>query len=184
MFPHFTVDPPMALGERPVAVAHHPRTRAGGFTASYPLGASWLLRSEVLYYSSPDRERDEFFQHVPLGIEYSQGDLRVVLNYLRFDRTSRGTGAASQGERRFYPSFLFGETIWDTGRRFRARVRAGYDFQDQFALIEPDVSYRVWRDLRIGLVTAVILADSGSRFGYFDLIRHEDRLGLRLQYFL
>lgn len=89
----------------------------------------------------------------------------------------------SQGERRFYPSFLFGEGSWDAGGRFRARLRAGYDFQDEFVLVEPEVSVRVWRELRVGLV-AHLIHDEGSRgFDYFDLIRHEDRIGLRTQYF-
>lgn len=183
MFPLFTLDPTAPLDDL-VVTARNPHTRAGGFTMSLPLGESWLLRSEVLYYSSPDRDRDQFFQYVPLGVEYTLGDLRVVLNYLRFDRTSRGRGAVSQGERRFYPSFLFGETIWDAGGPLRARLRGGYDFQEGFALIEPEVSYRIWRELRIGFVAAVILAQASDGFDYFDQIRHEDRLGLRVQYFL
>lgn len=59
-----------------------PRTRAAGLTASYPLGESVLLRTEVLYYASPDAARDDFFQDVPLSIEYTRGDWRIVMDYL------------------------------------------------------------------------------------------------------
>jgi hypothetical protein len=182
-FPLFTLAPG-AVSPLQGVVARYPRTRAAGFTASYPLGESILLRSEVVYHASPDAERDDFFQYVPLGIEYTRGDWRVVLHYLRYDRTHRGAGAVSQGERRFYPSFLFGEAGWDAGDRLRVRLRAGYDFQDAFVLVEPEVSYRVWRELRVGLVAHLVHDHASRGFDYFDLIRNEDRVGLRLQYFL
>jgi len=179
MFPLFTLD---SSGPAPVAVAHNPRTRAAGITASWAVGESWMLRSEIVYYGSPDSRRDDFFQYVPLGVEYTRGNWRGVLNYLRVDRTDTGVGAVSQGEREFYPSFLFGEGHWDAGGDLRVRLRCGYDFDKHFAVVEPQVSYRVWRDLRFGIVAAVIFAD-GAQSGYFDQIRHEDRIGLTLQYF-
>lgn len=184
MLPFFTLALPTTADGAPRATAHYARTRVGGATASYPLGEAWLLRSELVYFASPDPRRDEFFQYVPLGVEYTRGDLRFVVNYLRFDRTSRGTGAVSQGERRFYPSFLFGEASWDDGGRLRVRFRAGYDVQEDFAVVEPEVSYRVWRELRVTLGGAAIFAAHHASFDYFDQIRHEDRLALRLQYFL
>lgn len=182
MFPLFTLADG-AVSPLQGVVAKYPRSRAAGMTASYPLGESVLLRSEVVYYASPDTERDDFFQYVPLGIEYTHADWRLVVNYLRYDRTHRAEGAVSQGERRFYPSFLFGEASWNAGGRLRVRLRGGWDFADQFLLVEPEVSYRVWRELRVGLV-ANIIQDSASRgFDYFDSIRHEDRAGMRLEYF-
>ena len=182
MFPLFTLAPGAVCPLQGV-VARNPRTRAAGATASYPLGESILLRSEVVYHASPDAERDDFFQYVPLGIEYTRDDWRIVLNYLRYDRTHRAAGAVSQGERRFYPSFLFGEASWDAGGRLRARLRAGYDFQDAFVLVEPELSYRVWRELRVGLVAHLIHDHAARGFDYFDLIRNEDRIGMRMQYF-
>ncbi len=182
MFPLFTLELEPAQIHA-TAVAHFPRTGAGGLTASWSIGESWLLRSEVVYYASSDSRRDEFFQYVPLGAEFTRGNWRVILNYLRVDRTKQGHDAVSQGEREFYPSFLFGEVSWDAGDRLRARLRGGYDFDKEFGLIQPEISYRVWRGLRVGLAAAVILADS-TNSGYFDLIRHEDRLGVTLQYFL
>lgn len=184
MFPLFTLDrPPSENAPNPEVGARYTRTRAGGIVASMPVADSILLRSECVYYSSPDERREEFFQWVPLGIEYTRGDWRLVFNYLRYDRTAKGTGALNQGERRFYRSFVFGEGSYEAGGRLRARVRAGYDTEGEFFLFEPDVSYRLWRELRLSLVADVVQAHPTSSFSYFDLIRHEDRVGLRAQYF-
>ena len=41
-------------------INQYPRMRASGVTASYPLGDRLLLRTEVVYYNSPDPNRDDF----------------------------------------------------------------------------------------------------------------------------
>ncbi len=159
----------------------YPRLRAGGATASYPLGEHMILRSEVVHFSSPDLNRDDFL-HSIAGVEYALDDWRVILNYLRDDRTSKAAEeVTSTGEERFFRSFLFGELRYDAGRALRARFRAGYDMTDEFMLLQPEISYRVWSGL-----TAVLFAEiiDAHRPSYFDNIRHEDRVGTRLEYHL
>jgi hypothetical protein len=157
-----------------------PRLRAGGMNASYPLGERLLLRFEVVYLSSPDRDRGDFLNTL-VGGEYTFGDWRLVLGYLRQDLTARAPQKVlSQGERVFFQSFVSGELRYDAGGPWQARVRGGYDARGEFVLVEPEVSYPIWRALRVALVGNYI--DAHSKNNYFYRIRNEDRVGLRLEY--
>lgn len=169
----------------------YPRIRTGGVTASYPVGDRLLLRAEAVYYNSPDRDRDDVLQSV-VGAEYALDDWRVVVNYLRDDQTvaapfdiSNGK-VTNKGERRFFESFLFGEIRYDAGGRLRGQLRGGYDATGEFFLLEPEVSYRLWKTLRVALLGEVIDTDrstyENNRISYFNAIRHEDRLGTRIEY--
>src|SRR5262249_27251004 len=90
-------------------IDRYPRLRAGGVTASYPLGDRLLLRVESVYYNSPDRDRDDFL-HSVAGIEYALDDWRLVVNYMHDDQTvAAPEEVTDKGERRFFQSFLFGE---------------------------------------------------------------------------
>jgi hypothetical protein len=160
-------------------IDRYPHMRAGGVTAAYSAIEGLLLRVESVYYNSQDRDRDDFV-HTAAGIEYAIENWRLVLNYMREDLTfSAPEEVTDKGERQFFQSFIFGELRYDPGGRLRAKARAGYDLSKQFVLAEPEVSYRVWRDLRVALFSDLIGA---GRFSYFDRIRHEDRLGTRLEY--
>jgi hypothetical protein len=164
--------------ERLTVESRSPRLRAGGMNASYPLGERLLLRLETVYLQSPDRSRGDFLNSL-VGGEYALGDWRVVLGYLRQDRTARPSEQVlSQGERVFFQSFVSGEVRYDHGP-WGARLRGGYDFRGEFTLLEPEVAYRLWQPLRAVLGGALIL--SGRENTYFQRIRHEDRLGLRLE---
>jgi hypothetical protein len=160
--------------------------RAGGVTTSYPLGDRLLLRAESVYYNSPDRDRDDFL-HSVAGMEYALDDWRIVVNYLRDDQTVNAPEeVTTKGERRFFQSFVFGEVRYDAGGRLRGRLRGGYDVNGEFLLLQPEVSYRLWQTLRVALLGEVIDADRSSyvhnKLSYFDSIRHEDRLGTRIEY--
>jgi hypothetical protein len=163
-----------------------PRIRAGGVTATYPLGDQLLLRVESVYYNSPDRNRDDFL-HSVAGLEYALDHWRIVLNYLRDDQTiAAPEEVASKGERRFFQSFLFGEVRYDAGGRLRCQLRGGYDVTGEFLLLQPELSLRLWRRLRVALLAEIVDADRSSyehnKISYFDSIRHEDRVGTRLSY--
>jgi hypothetical protein len=170
----------------PQIIDHFPLLRAGGVTASHPLGDRWLLRIESVYYNSPERDRDDFL-HSVAGVEYALDDWRIVLNYFRDDQTvSAAEAVTDKGERRFFQSFMFGEVGYDAGRRLRGHFRAGYDVNGEFLLIQPEVSYRLWRTLWLALFSEIIQANRSSychnKISYFDTIRHEDRLGTRIEY--
>jgi hypothetical protein len=157
-----------------------PRLRAGGFNASHPIGDRLLLRVEGVYLGSPDANRGDFWDSL-VGGEWTYGDWRVVLGYLRQDRLDApDVGVVSQGERVFFQSFVSGEVRWDDGGPWQAHVRGGYDTRGEFALIEPEVSFRPWRPLVLTLTGNYIA--SGRRNTYFERIRHEDRVGLRVEY--
>jgi hypothetical protein len=156
------------------------RLRAGGMNASYPLGERLLLRVEEVYLSSPDRDRGDFLNSLAGG-EYTLGDWRLVLGYLRQDMTARAPQKVlSQGERVFFQSFISGELRYDAGGPWQARLRGGYDVRGDFVLVEPEVSYPLWQALRLALVGNYI--DAHRKNDYFYRIRNEDRVGLRLEY--
>jgi hypothetical protein len=164
----------------------YPRMRAGGVTASYPLGDRLLLRTEAVYYNSPDRNRDDFL-HSAAGAEYTLDDWRIVINYLRDDQTvAAPEEVTNKGERRFFQSFIFGEVRYDAGGRLRGQLRGGYDATGEFLLVEPEVSYRLWQTLRVALLGEIIDASRASyednKISYFNNISHEDRLGTRIEY--
>ena len=168
------------------AIDQYPHVRAGGVTASYPVGDRILLRTEAVYYNSPDRNRDDFL-HTVGGVEYALDDWRIVVNYLRDDQTIAAPMLViSKGERRFFQSFVFGEVRYDAGGRLRGRLRGGYDATGEFLLVEPEVSFRLWRALWVALLGEVIDASRSSyehnKVSYFDVISHEDRLGTRIEY--
>lgn len=166
--------------ERLIVESRAARLRAGGMNASYPLGERLLVRTEVVYLTSPDRNRGDFLDSL-IGGEYTLGDWRMVLGYLRQDLTDRAQdGVLSQGERVFFQSFVSGEVRWDDGGKWQAHVRGGYDTRGDFALIEPEVSYRLWQPLRVALTGNYIVA--GRENTYFHRIQHEDRLGFRVEY--
>jgi hypothetical protein len=167
-------------------IDRYPRMRAGGVTASYPVGDRVLLRTEAVYYNSPDRDRDDFL-HSAAGVEYALDDWRVVVNYLRDDQSVAAPhDVANKGERRFFQSFVFGEARYDAGGRLRGRLRGGYDANGEFLLLQPEVSYRLWRTLRVAVLGEIIDANreryTSNRVSYFDTTRHEDRLGTRIEY--
>lgn len=173
-------------------VARYPRLRAGGFTASYPLADRWMLRVESVYYNSPDRDRDDFL-HSVAGVEYALDDWRFVVNYLHDDQTVNAAQPVespepvlNKGERRFFPSFIFGEVRYDAGGQLRGQLRGGYDVTGEFLLVQPEVSYRLWRALRVALLGEVIQSNRSAyehnKVSYFNAIRHEDRLGTRIEY--
>ncbi len=162
-------------------IDRYPQIRVGGFNATYPLLDSFLARIETVYYASPEDYQDNFI-HVVVGGEYSWGDFRLVLNYLREEITARSSvEVTDKGERRFFRSFIFGEFLYDAGDRLRFRVQGGYDTRGNFTLLQPEISYRVWRSLRLGLSGDVIDSERGTD-RYFDRIRHEDRAGANVQY--
>jgi hypothetical protein len=170
----------------PQIIDEFPRLRAGGITASYPLGDRALLRVESVYYNSPDRNRDDFL-HSVAGIEYDLDDWRIVASYFRDDQTLDAPEAVTnKGERRFFQSFIFGEVRYDAGRRLRAHLRGGYDATGEFLIVQPEVSYQLWRTLWVALFGEDIQASRSSythnKTSYFDVIRHEDRLGTRIEY--
>jgi hypothetical protein len=180
-------------------IDYFPRLRAGGITASYPLGDRALLRVESVYYNSPDRNRDDFL-HSVAGIEYDLDDWRIVASYFRDDQTVNAdprpltepdlkpstVPVTNKGERRFFQSFIFGEVRYDAGRRLRGQFRFGYDANGEFLIIQPQISYRLWGTLWVALHGEIIQANRSSythnKTSYFDAIRHEDRLGTRLEY--
>lgn len=160
--------------------------RAGGVTGSYPIGDRWLIRTEAVYYNSPDPTYDDFL-HSVAGVEYALDDWRIVVNYLRDDQiVNAPEEVTNKGERRFFESFIFGEVRYDAGGRWRGRLRGGYDATGEFSLIEPELSYRVWQTLRVTLLGEVIDASRSSyehnKISYFNSISHEDRLGTRIEY--
>ncbi|MBI1815363.1 MAG: hypothetical protein HYR72_10325 [Deltaproteobacteria bacterium] len=163
-----------------------PTMRAGGVSASYPWGDRLLFRREAVYFNSPDPNRDDFL-HNAWGVEYALDDWRFVLNYLRDDQIiAAREEVTNKGERRFFQSFISGEARYDAGGRFRGRLRGGYDANGEFALMEPEVSYRLWQTLWVtllGQVTGVGKASyTNNKDSYFTSIRHEDRLGTRIEY--
>ncbi len=167
-------------------IDRYPQLRAGGVTMSYPLGDRLLLRTEAVYYNSPDRDRDDFL-HSVAGVEYALDDWRVVVSYLRDDQTvDAPEEVTTKGERRFFQSFVFGEIRYDAGGPLRGRLRGGYDATGEFLLLQPEISYRLWRTLRVALLGEVIDANRSryahNKLSYFDSIRHEDRLGTRVEY--
>lgn len=157
----------------------YPKLRAGGLTASHPVGEAVLLRSEAMYFSSPDAVRDDFL-HVVVGGEYGWGDWRLVANYMRDEITRRASEPVTdRGQRRFFRNFLFGEIRYDGFARVQPRLRGGYDFLGKFLVVRPEVSVRAWRSLFLVLSADVI---DGRRFGYFERVRNEDRVGLRAEW--
>lgn len=157
----------------------YPKLRAGGLTASHPVGEAVLLRSEAMYFSSPDAVRDDFLQ-VVIGGEYGWGDWRFVANYMRDEIMSRASEPVTdRGQRRFFRNFLFGELRYDGFARIHPRLRGGYDFLGKFLVVRPEVSVRAWRSLFLALSADVI---DGRRFGYFERVRNEDRVGLRAEW--
>ncbi|MDD1762975.1 MAG: hypothetical protein LUQ59_12160, partial [Methanothrix sp.] len=167
-------------------VDRYPRINAGGVTASYPLGERVLLRLESVYFNSPERVHDDFLQ-IAGGMEYALDDWRLVISYLRDDTVIRAPDdVTNRGERRFFQSFVFGELRYDAGGRLQGRVRGGYDATGEFWLLQPEISYRLWRGLRVALLGDVIdsnrVAYEDNFSSYFDSVRHEDRLGTRLEY--
>jgi hypothetical protein len=170
----------------PQIIDRSPRMRAGGVTASYPFAEQWMLRIESVYYNSPERDRDDFL-HSVAGIEYALDDLRFVVSYLHDDQTvNAAEDVTNKGERRFFQSFMFGEVRYDPGGRIRGQFRAGYDATGEFLLVQPEVSYRLWRTLRVALLGEIIHANRSAyehnKVSYFNAIRHEDRLGTRIEY--
>jgi hypothetical protein len=170
----------------PQIIDHFPLLRAGGITASYPLGERWLLRVESVYYNSPERDRDDFL-HSVAGVEYALDDWRIVASYFRDDQTVNATEAVTnKGEQRFFQSFIFGEVRYDAGRRLRGHLRAGYDANGEFLIVQPEISYRLWRTLWVALFGEIINSWRSSychnKTSYFDAISHEDRLGTRIEY--
>jgi hypothetical protein len=160
-------------------IDRYPRLRAGGVTASYPLGAATLARLESVYYNSPDRDRDDFL-HTAVGMEYGRRNWRLLLNYLRDDQTARAPEQVTdEGERRFFQSFVFGEVRYEGGGRLLGRVRGGYDLTGEFLILQPEISYRVWRGLTVALAGDLIDANRPS---YFERVQHEDRLGTWFEY--
>jgi hypothetical protein len=160
-------------------IDHYPHMRAGGVTGSYAVGERTLLRLESVYFNSPDRDREDFLQTVG-GAEVDLDDWRLVFNYLHYDMTVPAPQEVTdKGERSFFHSFLFGELRYDAGGKLLGRLRGGYDVTEDFLLLQPEVSYGLWGGLRVALVGDVIDA---HRRSYFDSIRHEDRLGTRLEY--
>ncbi|HVM96005.1 MAG TPA: hypothetical protein VMT89_06430, partial [Candidatus Acidoferrales bacterium] len=156
-----------------------PQLRAGGITTSYDLGEQTLLRMESVYYNSPDRRQADYLQ-TAAGVEYSFADWRMVLNYLHHDHVVEAPEpVTNKGERHFFRSFLFGELRYDAGGNFQAQLRGGYDATERFLLLGPEISYRVWRQLRIALVGNFIDADRPS---YFKTVQQEDRIGTRWEY--
>jgi hypothetical protein len=148
-------------------------------TLSYPLEEGLLLRTEAVYSNSPDPDRDDFLESVA-GLEYVWREMRLVLNYLREDRTILAPGQVlNKGERRFFRSFVFGEIRYEPDGRLLARVRGGYDLTEEFLIVQPEISYRLWRGLRVALAADVFDAHRPS---YFDQIRNEDRVGTRFEY--
>jgi len=162
-------------------IDRYPRIRVGGMNATYPLSESLLARLETVYFSSPEDYQDNFI-HVVIGGEYSFRDFRLVVNYLREEITKRSDiEITDKGERRFFRSLIFGEVLYDAGGRLRARFQAGYDTRGEFTILQPEISYRLWRELRAGLSGVVIDSKRGTD-RYFDRIRHEDRFGADLTY--
>ena len=164
-------------------IDRYPRIRAGGFNVSYPLLDTLLARTEVMYFTSPEEYQDDFV-HIAIGGEYSIGDVRFVLNYLREEITKNAANEVTdKGQRRFFRSFIFGVLSYDAGDRLRLRMRGGYDERGDFMILRPEVSYRVWRDIRVRLSGDVIDSKRDTD-RYFDRIRHEDRWGIAVtQYF-
>ena len=161
-------------------IDRYPRTRAGGISASHPVGDSALLRTESMYFSSPDDFQDNFFLSA-VGLEYTWRDWRLNLNYLRNDRVdSAPEEPTDRGERQFFESFVFGELRYDAGGTWRGYLRGGYDIEKEFALLEPELVVRVWRDLEVALTGNII---NGQGDTYFARIQHEDRVGTRLTYY-
>jgi hypothetical protein len=161
-------------------VAVSPRLHVGGLNASYAVGERLLLRMEEVYFSSPDENRGNYLTSV-VGGEYVLGDWRAVAGYLRQDLTERAPEKVlHQGERTFFQSFVSGELRWDPQTAWRARVRGGYDTRGEFALVEPEVAWRVWRSLEVALTGNWIVARRDNT--YFAHIRHEDRVALRMRY--
>jgi hypothetical protein len=178
------------INGRPVFKAQiidkYPRVRVGGLSTSYPLGDRLMLRAEVVYSTSPDPFRDDFV-HTVAGAEYALDDWRIVASYLRDDQTGDASEeVTNKGERRFFQSFIFGEVRYDAGRRLRGRLRGGFDTKGDFLLLQPEVSYRLWQTVWVVLFGDVIDANRSSyarnKISYFDTIRHEDRLGTRIEY--
>ena len=167
-------------------INQYPRMRATGVTASHPLGDRLLLRTEVVYYNSPEPNRDDFV-HTAGAAEYALDDWRIVLGYLRDDQTARAPEqVTNKGQRRFFQSFISGEIRYDAGGRLRGHLRGGYDANGEFFLLQPEISYRLWRTLTVAL-EAEVIGGGQSRYtdnksSYFDSIRHEDRLGTRIEY--
>ncbi len=184
----------------PVIIDHFAQLRAGGMTASYPFAERWLLRTESVYYNSPERDRGDFL-HSVAGVECALDDVRVklagldfpldgwrvVVSYFRDDQTVSATEpVTNNGERRFFESFIFGEIRYDPGGRVRGQLRGGYDITGEFSLLQPELSYRLWRSLWLTLSGENIQATrthyEHNKTSYFDGIRHEDRIGTRLEY--
>lgn len=157
----------------------YPRLYAGGMNASQPVGEHMLLRAEVVYFSSPDAIRDDFFLSA-VGAELTWDDWRLDLDYLRNDMVNRAEQEITdKGERFFFESFLGVDLRWDRGGRFDAALRGGYDFTQGSWLLQPELSYLVFRNLRISLNAEVV---GGDKFSYFERIRHQDRVGTRFKY--
>ncbi len=167
-------------------IDENPQMRSAALTASHPVGDRLMLRTEVVYFNSPDPNRDDFV-HTLFGAEYALDDWRIVLSYMRDDQTARAPEeVTNKGERRFFQSFIFGEVRYDAGGPFQARLRGGYDANGEFSLIQPEISYRLWRTLTVALGAEVIGGGQSSytdnKVSYFNSIRHEDRLGTRMEY--
>jgi len=162
-------------------VHRYPHLYAWGAQLSRPLGDSFIWRNEAVYYHSPDQDEDDFV-HWVTGLEYSYEVWRVVLNYFREDVTAEAPiPVTSKGALRFFRSFLFGEVRYDPGSRWRVTLRGGHDFTELFTLIQPEVSFEIYPDLRIALGGDYI--DASKPSSYFYSIRHDSRISARIQYF-
>lgn len=162
-------------------IDRYPGLQAGGANASQQLGEQILVRAEVVYFVNPHADRDNFVQSAG-GFDVNLPNWTFILNYLRDDRSTQSpAGVVNAGERRFFQSFLFGEVRYDAGWRLQGRLRGGYDFTERFWLLQPEISYRLLDDPEVSVALTGEIIDA-ARPSYFDMIRHEDRLGTRLQY--
>jgi hypothetical protein len=160
-------------------VDRYPHLYAPGVQLSRPIGEDVVWRFELVYYHSPDPDQDDFI-HTTSGAEYVVSDWRFGLNYFRDDTTARAPEeVTNEGALRFFRSFLSGAVRYDPGW-WRFTVQAGHDFTEEFSLVQPSISAEVYRNLRLTLEGDVITA---SRPSYFDSIRHDDRIGAKLEYF-
>lgn len=162
-------------------IERYARLRAVGVTASHPVGENGLVRAESVFFGSPESDRDDFV-HSVVGFEYALAEWRFVINYLRDDTTNEASEEVTDdGQRRFFSSFVFGEVRFDAGTEWFMSLRGGYDLERDFWVVQPEVSRRILDAFYVILGADIIAAQQPS---YFYSIRREDRLGLRLEYYL
>src|SRR6185369_1717968 len=106
-----------------------------------------------------------------VGAEYAFKDWRFVVSYLRDDQTVNNPedissgGVTSNGERRFFQSFVAGEVRYEAGGPLRGRLRGGYDATGEFFLLQPEITYRLWTTLGVTLFAEMINANR-SRYAH------------------